>query len=492
MKKRILSTLLTLCMALAMLPGTALAAQTDSGYCGYSASWSLDRSGVLTISGRGRMYDFDDDYDEPDELPPWYRVRDEIREIVVGGVSNIGEYAFAGCTEVTDVTISEGVTLIGDEAFAGCSSLTSVTIPSSVTWIEEEAFYRCFQLADVYYAGTRQEWNRIRIEEKNYNLTSAGIHYDSANPDDPDVPVTCIVTFDTNDGSEVPDEVEYEVNETLGTLPTPTRSGYKFNGWYTAASGGRKVTASQKVTGDMTLYAHWTRTTRTYTIKLNANSGTVSPSSIKVESGKTYFDALPTPTRSGYKFDGWYTSRTGGTKITSTTKATANRTIYAHWAKDTAPKTYLITFDPNGGSVFTRYAAVVNGGTYRSLPTPSYPGRHFAGWYTASSGGTKVTPQTKVSLTGNRTLYAHWTTSPVSVRSMESGSWRVTVPAGSRLALYGSETSAAQATSATISRDTALTCTRMAVLSNGTVRYYAKINSGSSYWFCYSDEMAVN
>ena len=489
MKKRILSTLLTLCMALAMLPGTALAAQTDSGYCGYSASWSLDRSGVLTISGRGRMYDFDDDYDEPDELPPWYRVRDEIREIVVGGVSNIGEYAFAGCTEVTDVTISEGVTLIGDEAFAGCSSLTSVTIPSSVTWIEEEAFYRCFQLADVYYAGTRQEWNRIRIEEKNYNLTSAGIHYDSANPDDPDVPVTCIVTFDTNDGSEVPDEVEYEVNETLGTLPTPTRSGYRFNGWYTAASGGRKVTASQKVTGDMTLYAHWTRTTRTYTIKLNANSGTVSPSSIKVESGKTYFDALPTPTRSGYKFDGWYTSRTGGTKITDSTKATASRTIYAHWTKITASggKTHMVTFDANGGTVYQDRKIVFNGVRYGDLPTPTKDRAHFQGWYTQKTGGTKVTERSRVHLTADQTLYARWQAS-VTVRDLDSDTCEVTVPASYELALYTTDRTATISSVKETDDYLIIHCTQKAELSNGTVRYYGRVD-GKSYWFTYSCEM---
>ena len=447
--------------------GSPNTSTVSSGKYGENLVWSDNGSGTLTISGTGKL-----PYCTYVEDMPWAYRRSTLKKIV----------------------IKEGVTSIGRLSFYDCVSVVSVVIPASVTYIGEDAFEHCSKLEHVYYAGTQSQWSEIKIDSSNNGYlysSKCQIHANSTGPIE-----TCTVTLNPNGGTVSKRSITVTPGKTYSGLPTPTRSGYTFSGWYTASSGGARVTASTTVTNSSnhTLYAHWTKSTasKTYTITLNANSGKVSPSSIKVSANKTYLSSLPTPTRSGYTFSGWYTSRTGGTKITSTTKATANRTIYAHWAKDTAPKTYLITFDPNGGSVFTRYAAVVNGGTYRSLPTPSYPGRHFAGWYTASSGGTKVTPQTKVSLTGNRTLYAHWTTSPVSVRSMESGSWRVTVPAGSRLALYGSETSAAQATSATISRDTALTCTRMAVLSNGTVRYYAKINSGSSYWFCYSDEMAVN
>lgn len=45
--------------------------------------------------------------------------------------------------------------------------------------------------------------------------------------------------------------------ESLNSYPTPTRNGYAFDGWYTAVSGGKKVTGSIKVTGNMTLYAQW-------------------------------------------------------------------------------------------------------------------------------------------------------------------------------------------------------------------------------------------
>ena len=135
---------------------------------------------------------------------------------------------------------------------------------------------------------------------------------------------------------------------------------------------------------------------------------------------------------------------------------------------------------------------VVNGTYYRNLPTPVYPGRHFAGWYTAKSGGTKITDTRKVSLTGNQTLYAHWTTSAVKATKTQSGSWKIAVPADCTLILHSSSTSAAKASSVSVGGSgRVLTCNQMATLSNGTVRYRTAI-SGKNYWFTYSSEMSVN
>lgn len=117
-----------------------------------------------------------------------------------------------------------------------------------------------------------------------------------------------------------------------GTLPTTSRAGYTFAGWWTAASGGTQVTDSTTVgiTEDQTLYARWTA--NTYTVTLNANGGTVTPGSITVRYASTY-GTLPTPVRTGYQFLGWYTEETGGTLVTSGTQVTitAAQTLYARW-----------------------------------------------------------------------------------------------------------------------------------------------------------------
>lgn len=83
------------------------------------------------------------------------------------GVTSIGENAFYQCENITDLTIPSTVTSIGESAFAGCSGLTALTIPTAVTSIGEGAF-ACYYLTDVYYEGTRAQWNAIEMGAENF------------------------------------------------------------------------------------------------------------------------------------------------------------------------------------------------------------------------------------------------------------------------------------------------------------------------------------
>ena len=96
---------------------------------------------------------------------------------IPNSITSIGVDAFLGCTGLTSVTIPDSVTSIGDHAFGNCTGLTSVTIGNSVTSIGYKAFYNCTGLTDVYYTGTVEEWNRIRIGSYNSYLYSAKKHY---------------------------------------------------------------------------------------------------------------------------------------------------------------------------------------------------------------------------------------------------------------------------------------------------------------------------
>ena len=84
-----------------------------------------------------------------------------------------------------------------------------------------------------------------------------------------------------------------------------------------------------------------------------------------------------------------------------------NITLVAVWS-DTP--TYTVSFDANGGTVGTSSKSVSVGSTYGELPVPAYDGHYFLGWFTATSGGTKVTNTTNVELSADQTLYAHWST----------------------------------------------------------------------------------
>lgn len=94
------------------------------------------------------------------------------------GVTIIDEVVFHGCSSLTSVTIPRSVTKIAWGAFQSCSSLTNITIPQNVTEIGMGAFYDCDSLKDVYYAGSKAQWDKIQIEDDNDPLLNAEIHFD--------------------------------------------------------------------------------------------------------------------------------------------------------------------------------------------------------------------------------------------------------------------------------------------------------------------------
>lgn len=103
---------------------------------------------------------------------------------------------------------------------------------------------------------------------------------------------------------------------------------------------------------------------------------------------------------------------TKNTQYTYRFEATIDGTTYysPYYTFVTGPNQgYTVTFNANGGSCSTISKKVANGAQYGSLPTPTQTYYTFDGWYTTSTGGTKILSTTVASLSGNQTLYAHWT-----------------------------------------------------------------------------------
>ena len=144
-----------------------------------------------------------------------------------------------------------------------------------------------------------------------------------------------------------------------------------------------------------------------YTVTFDGNDGT--PSVDSMTTTKQKLTSLPDASRSKHSFNGWYTEKSGGTKITTDTVFSANTTVYAHWTHtgDNNPPVnyYTLRFETGGGSAIPGVQETYN--TYIDL-TKYVPTRHgytFVGWYSERSLVNKVSD---IYLTGDRTVYAGW------------------------------------------------------------------------------------
>lgn len=230
-----------------------------------------------------------------------------------------------------------------------------------------------------------------------------------------------VVRFDVAGGDPLKQgTILVTYDSTYGTLPTPTRTGYTFDGWFDLE--GRKVENDTPVTitDAQTLTAHWTA--KSYTVNFNVNGGNALADGDKTRS--VAYDApygkLPTPTRPGsFAFDGWFTAIDAGILVTAETvfKATSDMTLYAHWHStapsgggggggSSKPAEYTLTFESNGGSKLVPITAVRNTSIKLADYKPVYQGHTFQGWF-ADKALTKTAGDT-LTLTANTTLYAKW------------------------------------------------------------------------------------
>lgn len=227
------------------------------------------------------------------------------------------------------------------------------------------------------------------------------------------------VTWNVNEGDELTGG-GYTVEAFYGnpiTAPSdPTRRGYTFGGWYTDGSNFAEntkfKTGDKMPEGDVTYYAKWTAIE--YTITYNLDGGTNvsgNPAQYTVETGKI---KLVAPTKTGYRFDGWYTDDTYSTKVTEiAADSTGHVTLYAKWTVNQ----YTVTWETNGGNDLTgsNYTTTADYGT--SIVRPDDPTKEadaqytytFGGWYTDRALMQPLDDNATVPAE-NLTVYAKWNT----------------------------------------------------------------------------------
>jgi len=214
--------------------------------------------------------------------------------------------------------------------------------------------------------------------------------------------------------------VNYYYGGAAVTTRNPSKTGYTFDGWYSDTALTTKEVngnASYTPTKSIRLYGKWN--INTYTIGYTLNGGTVSgtnQTSYNVESSAI---TLINPTKTGYTFKGWSgTELTGDTNQTVTIAAgsTGNRSYTANWTANQ----YQLTISGNGGTIpatsgwtvatgsISATKQVTYDSTYGTMPTPTWTGYTFKGWFTDPTGGTEVKGTDTVNITVDTTLYAHW------------------------------------------------------------------------------------
>ena len=209
-----------------------------------------------------------------------------------------------------------------------------------------------------------------------------------------------------------------------GGLTRPDGNTGNYFKWL--GSDGKLYAPGDNVPADVTaLTVQWTAPT--YAVTLHANGGSVLPTSVTTGAdGK--LASLPTPTRSSYSFNGWYTEKNGGTKVTTDTVFSANTTVYAHWTYTGGgyyypPVTYYtLRFETGGGSDISSVQGTYNAYIDLTQYVPTWRGHTFTGWYSERSLTNKVSG---VYLTKDMTVYAGWrvTTAPQTGDSSVLGLW---------------------------------------------------------------------
>ena len=278
-----------------------------------------------------------------------------------------------------------------------------------------------------------------------------------------------VVTFKANGGtgSDYTQTVTYNTNTAL-TANTFTKTGYNFAGWATTADGSVAYAdkANVKLTAHTNLFAKWTEKTYSLTFSHNGH-GTIAVGGSTVASGSTASvnysttKTLVANPSTGYNFSGWTKSGTNTSAVTIGNESNASTTIKATNTGATVTagftaKTYSITLDGNGGSDGSA-TATYNSSTLTSVTGCSRPSYDLNGYFTATSGGTKVinangTLVANVSgytnsssqwiMDDNVELHAQWTYNPVT--------YSVTYAVGTGYTSYGSLSAKNSSTSAVI------------------------------------------
>ncbi len=302
------------------------------------------------------------------------------------------------------------------------------------------------------------------------------------------------VTFNKQGGTGGSDSVTAAYDAVMPSAAMPTRTGYTFNGYYDAASGGTQYYTNAGASArnwnkdeNATLYAKWTAAT--YTVTLNTNGGTINSGDV---TSYTYGAGATLPTdvtKSGCGFGGWYVDSgfAGDAVTTIGTTDTGAKTYYAKWTTDpataptitTQPSSLNLTYGYTDGNTLTVAADSIDGHTlsyqwYSNTANSTTGGTAISDAtslsYTVPTGGSVGTTYYYCVVTATRTDNSEAASTTSSVATMTVGRADISPAVTMSNYTYGGTVSTPSITGNT---------------GNGTVTYYyntTNSNSGGTAW----------
>ena len=352
----------------------------------------------------------------PDGKTGQYRLPDEVTDInqsafygcngltsieIGSGVTNLEWGMFFGCENLSEISVDEanvnysslggvlfdkdkttlfccpkgkngyyqipdGVTDIDRNAFYGCDGLKRVEIPSGVTNIEYDAIWDCKDLTIICEKGSSA--HRYALKKAiPFRFIGEILDY--------------TITLDVNGGTALdPASFIIEIGEALGELPTPTRTGYTFKGWFTAKTGGNAVTKDTIPTADMTVYAQWEQ------IPNENGSGKPGDTSEQPQQKQSLAKAVVMIAKTDFAYDG--RAKTPAVSVTLDGKKLAANTDYK------------VTYQKNK-NIGTATVTITGAGNYTGTVTKTFTIRAKKGTsFTVGAYKYKITNSKEVSFAG--------------------------------------------------------------------------------------------
>ena len=299
------------------------------------------------------------------------------------GIVDIGESAFRDCLSLTEMAIPGSVTSLGVGAFEGCSNIATLSLPNGLTELPDGVFSGCDAVSSfVVPASVTNLGSRFCSSGTTaiYYLGNAPAYAEDAYADAPD------------------SLTSYVVRGTKGWDGRPTSRDIP-QSWI-----GHAITT-------------WEATR--FDVVFDANGGLFMPDGTNTcaceEITDTSYSLPPAePVRAGYKFIGYWTERTAGSRVTSGTCVTLTKahTLYAHWQVGAK---VLVRFNACGGVVDPGEAFYPAEAPYGELPVPTREHYRFTGWWTTGTGGREATVASEVPRSDHE-LFAHWEPAPCVIR----------------------------------------------------------------------------